>query len=520
LISFTLVILQPYRAQKYSMMDDKQKDIPVGLPSKEPGIDPRLLNVFHKLREICRKLGIVNDEGRPDIDFGSDEKDVQIYILGHEHDEKIDKVKQELEPVVRDNRLHLDVDSNQRKGTLYKFTLASLEARPPTKAEKEWAENDMTQIQESQYQWPGRVHLVPTTVLRKGVRNPIRVTEDVGRLSDIDDLFDELIKAARQQDVEQINRVGSMMKRLAEGSEALSKVIVDAVNCAAYFDVNDVGYAYDRFRKVFFTKPLESPLSRFTAGKDQAVVVSEQLEIESEQGTYVVPAGTVGSVQKPGRLMTIAFEVDGSKLFADFSPALAGKYLRPVSSRLVHRLDRLLLSEGTSDQKYPAHQLIGWAEFDKAEEIGLDPGELEQVQSKIPAPRGLDDLILPKDLLEKMEKMRTEDPTRFQLCRVLLILYALSMKYSSDGEPNIWGAIMAAEDILPKTKTSGGRGGSSNEAYVEARNMLVSIFEKAIGQRLSRDSEERKAFLESWPGTGGKEVKTPLKGHLFLPSTD
>lgn len=520
------------------MMDDKQKDIPVGLPSKEPGIDPRLLNVFHKLREICRKLGIVNDEGRPDIDFGSDEKDVQIYILGHEHDEKIDKVKQELEPVVRDNRLHLDVDSNQRKGTLYKFTLASLEARPPTKAEKEWVENDMTQIRESQYQWPGRVHLVPATVLRKGVRNPIRVTEDVGRLSDIDDLFDELIKAARQQDVEQINRVGSMMKRLAEGSEALSKVIVDAVNCAAYFDVNDVGYAYDRFRKVFFTKPLESPLSRFTAGKDQAVVVSEQLEIESEQGTYVVPAGTVGSVQKPGRLMTIAFEVDGNKLFADFSPALAGKYLRPVSSRLVHRLDRLLLSEEDQpqnqpqntdpqnpdpDQKYPAQQLVGWAAFDKWEEIGLDPGDLKKLES-VPTPRGPEEFTLPPDLVSKLDAMRTEDVSRYQLCRVILSLNMRSRRYASDGKPNLWGALVDAEKILQKMDI-GRVLGSSQEAYTEARNMLRHDFETQIGQSLPRDPDERMAFLERWPRTGGKTKKKaqdtdPEQHQISLPPLD
>jgi hypothetical protein len=502
-------------------MSDRQKDIPVGLPSSKPGIDPRLLNAFHKLREVCKKLGVVNDEGRPDMDFGSDEKDVQIYILGHEHDEKIDRVKRELEGVVRDNRLHLDVDSNQRKGTHYKFTLASLEARPPTKAEKE----EMAGISEShQYQWPARVRLIPTTTQRKGVRSLLRVTEDVGRLSDIDDLFDELITAAKQQDVNQISRVGSMMKRLAEGSEALSKVILDAVNCAAYFDVNDVGYAYDRFRKLFFMKPIESPLSRFTASKGQAVVVSEQLEIESAQGTFIVPVGVIGSVHTPGKLMTIAFETDGSKLFADFTPALAGKYLRPVSSKLVRRLDRLLLTEDAVEApaKYPTSKLVGWAEFSKAKDIGIDPAELKQIKSKISVPRSEDDLVLPQDLEEKLAALRKTDPTRFALTRIFLILYKRSQMYSQEGEPNIWGAIMAAYDILPQIPL-----GSSRSAYTNARDMLTKAFfeqptvARALGgQKFSSMSQEDRAkFLEHWPeigGEGAEETEAPI----FIPSTD
>jgi len=408
-----------------------------------PGIDPKLLETFKEFSKICKSKKV-------EFDIVTDEKDVQGYLIRREHDEKIDEITSELADVIEKNGVSMDVNGNHRQGTIFRFTIKAL-----IDAE------DFMRIEESQQNWPTRpyskgyaTYARPIQSQRRGVRSIARITEDANRMSDLDDLFDELISAVKIQDGSAIDAVGVMMSRLAEGSEALTEVITDAVNSARYFDINDVGYAYDRFRKTFFTKPLESIPARFTADAGQSVIVVEQIDVECEdEEGYTIPVNAIGLVEKSGRISSVLFDAGRDKISVSFTPTLAGRYLRPISSRLSNRLNDLLISE----------QVV--------EPPEIKP-EVKEVDLSSHGIHGEDDKIEP--LPEKLSKLETPvgySKAEKAIWEALKRLYAMSKEYVASRRPNVLGAIWAGRDILARIPS-----GSSRAAYTDAVLFLENHF--------------------------------------------
>jgi hypothetical protein len=189
-----------------------------------------------------------------------------------------------------------------------------------------------------------------TKVVWKGVQESSELQEQANRIKDLDTLFVELIQGTKSQDRHKIADLGCMMTELAAGSEPLTNLVTDAVNSASYFDANDVGYAHDRFKKLFMTKPVaEAPNVRYTAEKGQAVVVKEQFEVECpwSDKNIVVPISESGIIEAAGALTTVSFPCVPYKVRAKFTPWMFAKYLSPVSSTLSKGLRSLdgLISE-------------------------------------------------------------------------------------------------------------------------------------------------------------------------------
>ena len=189
----------------------------------------------------------------------------------------------------------------------------------------------------------GHAKIAPTRVAWKG-RTSSEMTEDVKRIRDIDKLFMELIAGTEARDDNKIRQVGYVLSELAAGSESLQEITKDAINCALYHDINDVGYAYDRFRKVFITKPIvETPDSDPTLIIGDSVVVKEQFEVSCDKVDVAIPVGTTGIVEQHGVLTTIAF--NEPSINATMSPYMVSKYLTPTSNKFTNRIDTAIINE-------------------------------------------------------------------------------------------------------------------------------------------------------------------------------
>jgi hypothetical protein len=333
----------------------------VALEESKGGMDDLRADLIrHAIQKISEKSGVSafnikhGDEPDAKFDAGQLKKGIKVE-LEHTDDEEFAK---------KIAKGHL-VENPKYYGFLEKME-AEMEAEP--------GEVKGETMKEDQYKWaPGKVrrkqsmwpqafgHTAsyggvvngyaksksgPTKVIwKKGVQESAQLQEAANRIKK---LFLELVDATRKQDKDDIKHVGMVMKELADGSEGLTNVVTDAVNCAGYFDTNDVGYAYDRFKSIYLTEPItDAPDVRYTAEKGQAVIVKEQFDVACPDSNEVVtiPVDKVGIVEGTGTLTSVLFGDQAYKIMVKLPPSMVDNYLRPVSSSLSKRLNTLI-SEG------------------------------------------------------------------------------------------------------------------------------------------------------------------------------
>jgi hypothetical protein len=368
----------------------------MNMDKDKPGILPALLAIFKTFDALCKEHGI-------DYSIVSDERDRQGYLVGHAFSEKIDGLVRRLSAAADEGGVHMETDRNHRQGTLLTFTLQAIQDGRIHEDQYKWATG---KLRRKQSMWPqsfgrsksfggvtdGFAIFTPTKVTWRGMTRPARITEDVNRLSDLGDLFDALWDATKARDADRIDEVSCAMRLLASDSAALMSAVNDAVNGATYADINDVGYARDRFRSVFLPRAA-APGGRQNQSAGAALVV-EQFEVESLDGTFIVPANQVGMIESAGALTLVSF--DAPRLRVRMTPSMALRHLQPISRGFSARLDALLAEGGE-------------------------------------------------------EAFEPQDPAE----KALLRAYAMSPRFHPESIPSVLGAIWAIDDAASRTPPTG-----------------------------------------------------------------